>query len=90
MFGIGPPELLIILILALIVFGPKRLPEISRTVGKGLREFRKAQQDIRGEIDGVLRDDDPGPPSTHPRPADRQAASGGDQDRGERPATGET
>jgi sec-independent protein translocase protein TatA len=89
-FGIGPPELLVILILALIVFGPKKLPEIGRTVGKGLREFRRAQQEIQGEIDGVLRDDEPGSATTSRRPSGPPAASGGDQDRGERPVTGET
>jgi sec-independent protein translocase protein TatA len=50
MFNVGPTELMVILILALIVFGPKRLPEMGRTIGKGLREFRKAQVDIKREI----------------------------------------
>jgi sec-independent protein translocase protein TatA len=59
-FGIGPPELIIILILALIVFGPKRLPDIGRTVGKGLREFQKASRDIRGEIEGAFEDEPAG------------------------------
>ena len=50
MFNIGPEELILILVVALIVFGPKRLPEIGRTVGKAMREFRKATQDIREEF----------------------------------------
>ena len=50
MFNIGPTEMLLILLLALIVFGPKRLPEVGRTVGKGLREFRRASQEIKDEI----------------------------------------
>ena len=58
MFNIGPTELLVILVLALIDFGPKRLPEIGRTVGKSLREVRRASMDIRQELEGELSDDD--------------------------------
>ena len=43
MFGIGAGEFIVILIVALIVFGPSKLPEVGRAIGKGLREFRKAQ-----------------------------------------------
>lgn len=50
MFNIGPTELMLILVLALIVFGPKKLPEMGKSIGKGLREFRKAQSDIKREI----------------------------------------
>ena len=58
MFNIGPTELLVILLIALIVFGPKRLPEVGRTVGKSLREFRKATTDIKNELNLGLDDDD--------------------------------
>ncbi|MCD6214992.1 MAG: twin-arginine translocase subunit TatB, partial [Candidatus Desulfofervidus sp.] len=51
MFGIGMQELLIILVIALIVLGPKRLPEIARALGKGMREFRKASQEIKESVD---------------------------------------
>ena len=51
MFGIGMQELLIILVIALIVLGPKRLPEIARALGKGMREFRKATQEVKESID---------------------------------------
>jgi sec-independent protein translocase protein TatA len=61
-FNIGPTELLIILVLALIVFGPQRLPEIGRSIGRSLREFRRASDEIRGEIERDL-DDEP-PPSS--------------------------
>ena len=61
MFNIGPTELIIILVLALIVFGPKRLPEIGRSIGRSLREFRRASDEIRGEIERDL-DDEPQTP----------------------------
>ena len=50
MFNVGPTELMIIHVLALIVFGPKKLPEMGKSIGKGLSEFRKAQADIKREI----------------------------------------
>jgi Tat protein translocase TatB subunit len=50
MFGIGVPELLVILVVALIVLGPKRLPEVARTLGKGLAEFRRATSDLTEEL----------------------------------------
>lgn len=51
MFGGHLPELLIVLVLALVVFGPKRLPEIGGAMGKGIREFRKGTS--AGEDDGT-------------------------------------
>jgi len=48
--GIGGGELLIILIIALIVFGPKRLTEVASSLGKALREFRKMSQDLTAEL----------------------------------------
>ena len=45
MFGIGMTELLVILAIALIVIGPKKLPELARSLGKGLAEFRRALAD---------------------------------------------
>ncbi len=50
MFGIGLPELLIIMALALIVIGPKKLPEIARALGKGMAEFRKASQELKDSL----------------------------------------
>jgi TatA/E family protein of Tat protein translocase len=50
MFGIGVPELLVILVVALIVLGPKRLPEVAKALGKGLAEFRKATADLTDEL----------------------------------------
>ncbi len=50
MFGIGMTELLVILVIALLVIGPKRLPEMARSLGRGLAEFRRASTDIRREF----------------------------------------
>ncbi len=47
MFGIGVQELALIFVIALLIFGPKRLPELARTLGKGMAEFRRASADLR-------------------------------------------
>jgi len=49
MFGIGLPEIAVILIVCLLVFDVKRLPEIARSLGKAVREFKKAQKIFSGE-----------------------------------------
>lgn len=53
MFGIGPTELIIILAIALLVLGPKRLPDLARSLGKGLAEFRRATADVTDELDNA-------------------------------------
>jgi sec-independent protein translocase protein TatA len=54
-FGIGPGELAIVLVLALIILGPKRLPEVGRSVGRGMREFKEG---ISGSTSPVEEDED--------------------------------
>jgi Tat protein translocase TatB subunit len=56
MFGIGMPELLLILVLALIVLGPKKLPEIARALGKGMAEFRRATDELKDEFRQMERE----------------------------------
>ena len=51
MFGIGLPELIIIMVVALIIIGPSKLPDLARALGKGMVEFRKATQDIKESLD---------------------------------------
>jgi Tat protein translocase TatB subunit len=84
MFGtLGGPEIFLILVVALIVFGPRRLPEIGKSVGKMLAEFRKASNDFKRTIEDEveaerLREADtsraaPAPPTTAAPPATTEA-----------------
>ncbi len=65
MFGIGFPELLVVLVLALLIFGPAKLPELARSLGRGLAEFRRASNELRSSIMTVA---EPEAPSVQPAP----------------------
>jgi|SRR3990172_184154 len=54
MFDIGLQELLLIMVIALLVFGPKRLPELGRAIGRAMREFRRASEEFRSTIESNL------------------------------------
>ncbi|XOQ25843.1 MAG: Sec-independent protein translocase protein TatA [Mitsuokella multacida] len=72
MFGIGVPELVLILIIGLIVFGPGKLPEMGRTLGKGIREFRKASNALSQAINAP--ENQPQQPAA-PAPQPQQSAA---------------
>lgn len=55
MFGIGTTELLVILVVALIVIGPSKLPDVMRTIGKGLAEFRRVSTDVKSTLETEVR-----------------------------------
>jgi sec-independent protein translocase protein TatA len=59
MLNIGPQELIVVLIIALLVVGPSRLPELGRSIGKALREFRKVQDEVKDTFRFDLSDDPP-------------------------------
>ncbi len=56
MFNIGFPELLIILAIALIVFGPNKLPELAKGLGKAMREFKKATEEVKESFEAETKD----------------------------------
>ena len=64
MFGIGVPELILILVVGLIVFGPGKLPEMGRSLGKGIREFRNASNALTAAINAP--EPPPAPPAAAP------------------------
>ena len=57
--NLGAPEILVILVVALLVFGPHRLPEIGRQVGGAMRELRKMQDSVKSELQAVMQEDTP-------------------------------
>ena len=69
MFGIGMPELILILAIALIVLGPRKLPEIARALGKGISEFRRATDELKEEFRQAEQDIEK---STSESPADNE------------------
>lgn len=79
--SLGVPELLFILVLALLIFGPRKLPEIGRTLGRALGEFRRATSDLKRTLDAEMSSEEfktPSPPkpsgATSPNP-EPEAAS---------------
>ena len=88
MFGLGMQELVIILVIALIIFGPRKLPELGRSLGKSIGEFKRASSELRNTIEDEIRVEEtkttvtPAPPAATSAPADatvsRTASTGTD------------
>lgn len=94
MFGIGMPELILLFVLALLIFGPKKLPEIGKQLGRALGELRRASEDLKeGWAAEVAAVDErpasqqtappPEPPPTSPPPSPEASAPAPEPDAGE-------
>lgn len=73
-FGFG--EILLIVIVILIVFGPKKIPDVAQSIGKGIREFKRAMRDVQDEVSNVMEDE---PKHTAPKEQKKLEAPAPDQ-----------
>jgi sec-independent protein translocase protein TatA len=80
MGSIGVPELIVIFVIALLVFGPRKLPDIGKSLGRTMAEFRKASNELRSTLEEEIRIEDHQtkvtPPATVPQPAPPEATAG--------------
>jgi len=84
---IGLPEMLIILVVALIFFGPRKLPELGRSLGRSINEFKRASNDLRNTLDDEIRSEErkavspgnPTDPANIPSPAAPETVARGQQ-----------
>jgi sec-independent protein translocase protein TatA len=81
MFGsIGMPELIIILVIALIIFGPRKLPELGKSLGRSLNEFKKASQDLQNTLEQEIKiEEEKEKEAARPKPAEPERAAVNDQ-----------
>ncbi len=85
MFGLGMPELIVIFVIALLVFGPKKLPEIGRSLGRSLAEFKRASEELKDGLVAELsaeeeKPDAAGQPKQEP-PKTAAPLTGGQEDK---------
>jgi len=73
MFGLGAPELIAILLVALVIFGPKKLPELGKSLGHGIREFRRGTSGLKDELEASFKDE----PTPAPVVASTRETAGG-------------
>ncbi len=71
MFGLGWQELLLIFFIALLVFGPKKLPEIGRSIGRAIAEFKKSSEQLKEEIEKAVEEE-----QKEPEPVDEEKKAG--------------
>ena len=70
--SIGAPEIIILLVIVLLIFGPKRLPDLGRSLGRGMREFKDSVTGKDDDEPARLAQTEPAPPEPTAAPADRQ------------------
>lgn len=76
MFGsIGMPELIVIFVIALIIFGPRKLPELGKSLGRSINEFKRASNELRNTLEDEIRVEDQRTEAKKPAPAQPEPAA---------------
>lgn len=73
-FGIGPWEVILILVVVLVLFGAKKLPELAKGLGQGIKEFKKASKEVQDDLHRALDEDTSARPPVRPLPAAAETA----------------
>ncbi|MDO8588736.1 MAG: twin-arginine translocase TatA/TatE family subunit [Armatimonadota bacterium] len=89
MFGLGPGELITILVLALLIFGPKKLPEIGRSLGSAMRDLRRASNDFMSAVEQDEPDEFETDRTDHHTWNDEPTSEHKDEDESDKPKEGE-